>query len=74
MVKELLPRDLGEVIASKYNFAGIYEFRIRSGMPILLNYLGEYIILSIDGRDVRLHGSFRKIEFLADSLDWRALG
>ena len=45
MVKELLPRDLGEVVASKYNFAGIYEFRIRSGMPILINYLGEYIIL-----------------------------
>ena len=51
MLKEILPRELGELIESRYNFGGVYELRVRTGMPIYLNYLSSFVPLkSLSGQ------------------------
>lgn len=43
MIKDIFPLSLSEIILSRFNIAGIYEFRIRVDKPIYINYYGEYI-------------------------------
>ena len=40
-----LPREIENLIISKFNERGIYEIRIRQDKPIFVNYLGEFILL-----------------------------
>ena len=40
MIKDIFPLSLSEIILSRFNIAGIYEFRIRVDKPIYINYGG----------------------------------
>lgn len=43
MLKELFPSSLGALIEDRFNFRDIYEIRIRSNKPIIINYLNRFV-------------------------------
>lgn len=63
MIQELLPRDLGEIINARYNLSSIYELRIRTGMPIFVNYMGDYVLLR-NGRGEIVVADKRLVEYI----------
>ena len=62
-----LPIEIEKLILSKFNYAGIYEIRIRQDKPIFVLYYGDYILLK-DSRNNPVYADKKLIEYVVTSL------
>ena len=46
MIEKYLPKEISEVISSRLDENRVYELRLRSSMPVSINYNGRYYYLS----------------------------
>lgn len=49
MLDKIFPSNLYEIIRTHLNFSKIYEIRIRSEKPIMINYAGKFYYLGLEG-------------------------
>lgn len=49
MLNKIFPLNIYEIISSKLNYSKIYEIRMRSEKPIMINYSGKFYFLSPEG-------------------------
>ena len=62
-----LPAELERLINQKFNYAGIFELRIRKDKPIFVLYYGEYIILKNSDQNV-VYADRNLVEYILNSL------
>ncbi|MDR1093381.1 MAG: stage III sporulation protein AA [Clostridiales bacterium] len=49
MLEKILPQTVLAVLREKLNLEKLYEIRLRSQKPVMLNYCGRYLYLTPDG-------------------------
>lgn len=49
MLDKIFPLNIYEIIKNKLNYSKIYEIRLRSEKPIMINYAGKYYYLGLEG-------------------------
>ena len=49
MLENILPEKLHKVINLKLNNNFVYELRLRANKPIVINYMGKYEFINING-------------------------
>ena len=49
MIEKYLPKEISEVISSRLDENRVYELRLRSQMPVCINYNGKYYYLGKNG-------------------------
>lgn len=62
-----LPTEIENLILSKFNYAGIFELRIRQDKPIFILYYGDYILLT-DKRQNAVYADKKLIEYILNCL------
>ena len=49
MISKILPDYLVNILSGKLNFEKVYELRFRTGKPVMVNYGGRYMHLTLSG-------------------------
>lgn len=53
MIKDLLPNEIYNIIANTFNFASIYEIRLRLNLPIVVNFGGKnYLVKNVKNGEI----------------------
>ncbi|HEY8390309.1 MAG TPA: stage III sporulation protein AA [Clostridia bacterium] len=72
MIDNILPEYLVDILKNKLNYEYVYEIRIRSGLPICINYGGRYYYLNPDGIGGREGGSIVTDRKMLEAIIYKA--
>lgn len=72
MIEKILPEFLTDILKNKLNFDYVYEIRIRSQLPIVINYGGKYYYLNPDGVGGANDGSIVTDRKMLEAIIYRA--
>ncbi|HEY8423565.1 MAG TPA: ATPase, T2SS/T4P/T4SS family [Clostridia bacterium] len=72
MIEKILPEFLVDILKNKLNYDHVYEIRIRSQMPICVNYGGRYYYLNPEGVGGPNDGSIVTDRKILEAIIYRA--
>ncbi len=72
MIDKILPEYLVDILKNKLNYDYVYEIRIRSGLPVSVNYGGKYYYLNPQGIGGREGGSIVTDRKMLEAIIYKA--
>ncbi|HHW89746.1 MAG TPA: stage III sporulation protein AA [Clostridiales bacterium] len=72
MIEKILPEFLTDILKNKLDYNYVYEIRIRSQLPIIVNYGGRYYYLNSEGVGGRDDGSIVTDRKMLEAIIYRA--
>ena len=72
MIDAILPEYLVDILKKKLKYEYVYEIRIRSGLPVCINYGGKYYYLNPEGIGERDGGSIVTDRKMLEAIIYKA--
>lgn len=72
MIDAILPEYLVDILKNKLKYEYVYEIRIRSGLPVCINYGGRYYYLNPEGIGDRDGGSIITDRKMLEAIIYKA--